>query len=226
MNCTINKHFTTAKDGNMSHYTEKQAGQVDQTRQNLAKRYNFKIENLKYMHQIHSSKIAIISKERNFYDGYDGLITDQYHTPLVVMVADCIPILFWDKCKGVIGVAHAGRNGTYLNISSNMVSTMSNEYDCKVENIEVISGPSIQKCCYEVSKELSNIAEKNFGNEVVNGRYIDLPLINKNQLLQCGVLKQNIEISHTCTKCGGKKYFSYRRNKNCGRFAGILWLTS
>ena len=43
--------------------------------------------------------------------------------------------------------------------------------------------------------------------------------INKKQLNDLGI--KNIEISNICTKCGDKPYFSYRKDKKTGRFAGI-----
>jgi YfiH family protein len=176
------------------------------------------------MNQVHYDEVKVVN-ENDLYE-CDGLVTNRVDTPLMVMVADCIPILFFDKSRGVIGVAHAGRNGTYLDIASNVVKKMIDEFGCGVENIEVELGASIQKCCYEVSNELAIIASKNFGEDVVDGRFVDLQLINKKQLIKSGILEENISISDICTKCSGKNYFSYRIDKNCGRFAGIIWLTS
>ncbi|MCT7550154.1 polyphenol oxidase family protein, partial [Aliarcobacter butzleri] len=88
------------------------------------------------------------------------------------------------------------------------------------ENIKVIMGPSIQKCCYEVNDELKNIVEESFGKEFVIGNNIDLQGINKKLLENLGI--KNIEISSICTKCSNKPFFSYRKEKNTGRFAGVI----
>lgn len=142
----------------------------------------------------------------------------------MVLVADCIPILFFDETINVIAVAHAGRVGTSENISSKTIDKMTNDYSCDISNIKVILGPSIQKCCYEVSQEMIQEVLDNFGAEFVNNKNINLQAINKKQLLKMGIKEQNIEISSVCTKCSNQPYFSYRNNKSCGRFAGLIMI--
>ena len=89
-------------------------------------------------------------------------------------------------------------------------------------DIKATLGPSIQKCCYEVSIELSNIVKTSFGSKFVKGRYIDLQAINKAILKENGVVK--IDDSTICTKCTSKIHYSYRKNPKTGRFAGIIKL--
>jgi copper oxidase (laccase) domain-containing protein len=99
---------------------------------------------------------------------------------------------------------------------------MIEELDCKAKDIFVYLGPSIQKCCYEVSEELETIAIKSFGKEFCQNRYLDLQGINIKQLNDIGIF--NIELSAVCTKCSEEAFFSYRKDKNCGRFSivGII----
>ncbi len=223
MKKTIFKTFTTIDDGNIAYHVTDDIASVDKAREQLAKKHNFEPNKLKSMEQIHSNIVKVVDDKTNLYK-CDGLITNLPNTPLLVMVADCIPILFYDEIENVIGVAHAGRNGTYLDISSNVCKIMQKDFDCKVENIQVILGPSIQKCCYEVSIELAEIAKVNFGEDVVDGRFIDLQLINKKQLLKNGLKEENISISNICTRCSDEDYFSYRKDAQCGRFCGIIML--
>jgi hypothetical protein len=164
--------------------------------------------------------VSVDENSPHIIDDCDGIITDKKGLTLMVMVADCIPILFFDKFKGVIAAVHAGRNSTFQKISEVTALKMRDEFACKVENIEVIMGPSIQKCCYEVDEKLANIVKINFGVEFEKDRYIDLQGINKKQLNDLGV--RNITITNICTKCSGTDFFSYRIDKNCGRFAGII----
>lgn len=177
------------------------------------------------MEQIHSDIVKTISPETNVQT-CDGLITNKLNTPLMVMVADCIPLLFYDHTKKVIGVAHAGRAGTFKNISANTIKKMNQEYQCNPKDIEVVLGPSIEKCCYEVSEDLASQAISLFGEKYVNKRNIDLQGINKMQLMNAGILLKNITTEQICTKCSEEPYFSYRNDKNCGRFAGIIIMKS
>jgi YfiH family protein len=174
------------------------------------------------MDQVHENKVCIVGDDEVYK--CDALVTNKTKTPLMIMSADCIGILFYDSVKKVIAVAHAGRNGTFLNISSNVIQALENEFSSNPSDIKVVLGPSIQKCCYEVLPEMVEIVRQNFGEEFCDGRNIDLQGINKKQLLDVGLKEKNINISSICTKCNGKDYFSYRNDKNCGRFAGIIEL--
>jgi YfiH family protein len=223
MKSSLLKIFTTTNDKNLAFHITNNKTDVINARKDLCKKHNLSYDNLKYMNQVHNNDVQIVNHNQNLYT-CDALITNLKNTPLMVMVADCIPLLFHDDIKNVIGVAHAGRNGTYLDISSNVIKQMCTEFNCDVKNIKVELGASIQKCCYEVSYELAQIARVNFGNNVVNNRNIDLQKINYTQLINIGILKENIWISNICTKCGNEKYYSYRKDNNCGRFAGLICL--
>ncbi|MCG3653587.1 peptidoglycan editing factor PgeF [Aliarcobacter butzleri] len=213
--------FSDKTDGNLAYHVGDIKENVDKNRQKLALKYDYKNENLCYMNQIHSANVVVVDENSPKYiDNCDALITKTKNLPLMVMVADCIPILMFDEVKGVIAAIHAGRNSTFLKISEITSKKMIEDFSCKTENIKVIMGPSIQKCCYEVNDELKNIVEKSFGKEFVIGNNIDLQGINKKLLENLGI--KNIEISSICTKCSNKPFFSYRKEKNTGRFAGVI----
>jgi YfiH family protein len=142
----------------------------------------------------------------------------------MVMVADCIPILFFDEIQGVIAAVHAGRNSTFLRISQITANKMINELGCNPNNIKVIMGPSIQKCCYEVNEELLQIVKTSFGEEFCKEKNIDLQAINIKLLEELGI--RNIRVSQICTKCSNEPFFSYRKNPKTGRFAGIISLVN
>lgn len=215
--------FTNKEDGNLAYHVQDNKKNVENNREKLAEKYGYDNKKLIFMEQVHKDNIVIVDKNsENLIDSCDAIITNEKNLPLMVMVADCIPILMYDEQKGVIAAIHAGRNSTFLNIAQKTALKMIKKFECKEENIKVILGPSIQKCCYEVSEELANIVKKSFGEEFENNRYIDLQAINKKQLNDIGI--KNIEISSYCTKCSGEDYFSYRKSTNTGRFAGIVVL--
>jgi len=217
--------FSDKTDGNLAYHVGDIKENVDKNRQKLALKYDYKNEDLCYMNQIHSANVVVVDENSPKYiDNCDALITKTKNLPLMVMVADCIPILMFDEVKGVIAAIHAGRNSTFLKISEITSKKMIEDFSCKTENIKVIMGPSIQKCCYEVNDELKNIVEKSFGKEFVIGNNIDLQGINKKLLENLGI--KNIEISSICTKCSNKPFFSYRKEKNTGRFAGVITLNT
>lgn len=213
--------FTNINDGNLAYHTPDIKENIDKNRNNLLKKYNLEDKKLISMNQVHGNNVEIVdSSSPNIIDKCDGIITNDIDVVLMVMVADCIPIIFIDRKKGVIAAVHAGRNSTFLKISELTVKKMVNKFNCNYSDIEVHMGPSIQKCCYEVNNELVTIVEESFGKEFVNGRFIDLQGINESLLKSLNL--SNITISNTCTKCSNEPYFSYRVDNKCGRFAGIV----
>ena len=215
--------FTDKNDSNLAFHVEDNEINVIKNRKNLALKLGYNYEDLVYMNQIHSANIIVVDENSpKLVDNCDSIITRSKNLPLMVMVADCIPILMFDDKQGIIAAIHAGRNSTFLEISKKTAEVFIEKFSSNPEDINVVFGASIQKCCYEVSEDLSKIVENSFGKEFVENNYIDLQGINKKQLNDLGI--KNIEISNICTKCGDKPYFSYRKDKKTGRFAGIIIL--
>lgn len=77
----------------------------------------------------------------------DGVVTDRSGLGLCVRVADCVPVLLGDVDAGVIGAAHAGREGLYDGVVGATVALM-REHGAR--SIEAWIGPSICGGCYEV----------------------------------------------------------------------------
>lgn len=215
--------FTDENDGNLAFHVEDNEINVIKNRKNLALKLGYNYEDLIYMNQIHSANIIVVDENSpKLVDNCDSIITRSKNLPLMVMVADCIPILMFDDKKGIIAAIHAGRNSTFLEIAKKTAEVFIEKFSSNPEDINVVFGASIQKCCYEVSEDLLKIVENSFEKEFVENNYIDLQGINKKQLNDLGI--KNIEISNICTKCGDKPYFSYRKDKKTGRFAGIIIL--
>ncbi len=194
----------------------------------VAEKYGYLAENLIYMEQTHSDNIHIVEHAGyNKIDNCDALITTQKNIPLMVMVADCIPVMIYDPVHEVIAAVHAGRNGTFQQIAAKTLQTMQEKFDTSFHEVLVALGPSIHSCCYEVGADLADIAKKSFGEKYIQTRkgkqYLDLQQMNFDQLASLGVPEANIEISAICTSCN-QNYFSYRRDGITGRFAGIIKL--
>jgi YfiH family protein len=98
----------------------------------------------------------------------------------MVLQADCVPILFYDPNKKVIGIAHAGWKGTVSKIARNTVNAMNKNYNSKPKDIIAGIGPAIGPCCYEVKLDVVKKVEKSLdnGKEIIIVRdgkyYLDL----------------------------------------------------
>jgi len=74
----------------------------------------------------------------------DILFTDRPEVSLLMRFADCVPLMFHDPIKKVIGIAHAGWRGTLNDVALAAINGMISHYACKPGNIVAAIGPSIE----------------------------------------------------------------------------------
>jgi len=223
-------YFSTKKDGNIAFHVEDDEVVVRKNHRLLAEKLSYNYKKLVHMKQIHSSNVHIVTEKDDFENPptCDALITNKKNIPLMVMVADCSPILLYDPIKKVIAVVHAGRQGAFKNIIGETLKTMGKKFHCKNENILASIGASIGSCCYEVGSEIYDEAQSLDLTYALTKHdksyFLDVNSILLQQLQETGIQNKNIEISNECSSCLRKKYFSYRAEGQTGRFSGILMM--
>lgn len=183
--------------------------------------------------QVHDNKIKVANAPDRSLSGFDGYVTNVAGLVLVTFHADCVPIFFVDPEKKAIGLCHSGWRGTVKSISKETINTMVKEYGSTIENIVVAIGPSIGGCCFQVEKPVVDEFNNTFGfakefikPDTVEGKYkIDLWEINKQILINSGVLEKNIEVTDKCTMCDTSLFYSHRKEGNeRGSLAAFLSL--
>jgi hypothetical protein len=176
-------------------------------------------------HQCHSSRVLVVSRAGE-YESCDGLITTVIDLPLVVTVADCLPVVLVDPVKRVLGVVHAGWRGTAEGIVASAIDVMIHQCGAAADRMIAYLGPSAGVCCYEVGREVAE-AFASDKVELREGRlYLDLRNANLDQMLAEGIVKQNVEVSAHCTICRPDLFHSYRRDKHrSGRMMALAVLT-
>ncbi len=177
------------------------------------------LPNLVFMNQIHSNIVNIVN-DTNIEPTCDGLITNVPNLALCVLVADCIPLLLYDKTLHVVSAIHAGRAGVFSEIAKESVQKMSENFGTKAQNIKAYIGPSIKQCCYEIDGEVLEFSKQKYPLHVKQN-CLDIRGILLSQLRGLGI--KDIEDKSTCTSCD-RDFFSYRRDGVCGRQAGIIML--
>ncbi len=166
--------------------------------------------------QIHSANIQVISKDKTFYDDTDALISYIEGSLIILNYADCTPVILYSKKNNIGAVIHAGWRGTEAEITKKTAMKMIKEFNINPCDITALIGPCIGKCCFETDEDVFLKLVKNVKNTQLydyknNKYYIDLKLLNKNQLLETGII--NIDISSYCTCCMSDIFFSYRKEK-------------
>ena len=167
--------------------------------------------------------------------GVDGHITNEPGVGLLVFSADCVPILYVDPIKKVIGATHSGWRGTVLKIAGKTVDKMVTEFGCDKSNIVAVIGPCICKKCYEVSNDVAEKFKAVFPKEQWDlileetkpkEKYqLDLWKANRIILKDVGLSENNIINSNVCTMCHSDLLFSHRATKGeRGSMAGIIYM--
>lgn len=129
---------------------------------------------------------------------------------LGVTVADCVPILVSAGSGGPCAVLHSGRKGTGIVLAA--LEMMRTRYGVHPAELDVLIGPAIGACCYQVGEECAADFGAEWGEQVVqrrsDGPYLDLPHLNQELALGYGVTR--VRVVERCTRCD-TELGSYRR---------------
>ena len=166
----------------------------------------------------------------------DALATDEPGVPLLLVFADCTPLLFHDPVRGVVGLAHAGWRGTVADIAGAMVRTLLTRYGSNPADLLVGIGPAIGRCCYAVDAPVIDawstlgVTDPAVAEEIAprDGRQqwrFDLARANRRLLERAGIPAHQIEDAGLCTSCHVDQFPSHRAEQGqAGRFAAIIAL--
>lgn len=166
--------------------------------------------------QTHSDLIHIL--DNNYINNSigDAIITNEINKPIIIKVADCIPILIYDKENKVISLIHSGWKGTLKDITTKTINIMINKFNSNKNNLEIYIYPSIRQCHFEVEYDVYSMFKdkiKDIDKYTIKKDikyYIDLQSIIKDKLKEIGII--NIYDTNICTYCNHYIYHSYRYN--------------
>lgn len=173
------------------------------------------VNSLQFMDQKHGNTVVVIDEITDEVPSADALVTNIKSLGLVVMVADCLPILI--DGGDVIGAVHVGRKGMANGIIEATIKQMQNR---GAQKLNATIGAGICGSCYEVDSDMYREIIKLFPEADGGFRKLDIRKSATKQLEFLGVEVTNIT---ECTLENGK-YYSYRRNNTTGRQCGVISL--
>ena len=147
----------------------------------------------------------------------DGLITNSSYVTLYLYAADCAICFFLDPKKKVCGCLHASWKGSLLGIFEAEIDKFCDKYKSSTNDIIAVLAPSIGYDAFEVGAECADqFINKGFSKYVdykTNEKlHVNLPEVNKQILLNCGLKKENVYvIDDLCTFKDDYYFHSYRR---------------
>jgi YfiH family protein len=182
--------------------------------------------------QKHTDNIKIVKTPYDDVSNTDGIITSKKSIILLMLFADCTPIILYEPVEHIVGIIHAGWRGTAKKIAVKAISLMEREFNVSPKGVKAAIGPAIGQCCYPVSYEtyieLKKSVDSDYANifkNIENSEKVkvDLKLLNRMQLQEAGV--QDIDVIENCTSCSNSLFYSYRaENGLTGRHGAIASL--
>lgn len=173
------------------------------------------------LEQIHSINVSLPDPlhlgDVEILEECDGVVTQEGGVALVIRTADCVPLLFYDPVKKIVGASHQGWRGSAKNMVKNMVVKMQ-ELGSHPLNIRMSIGPTIGMCCYTVDmdryilfmEEMERF-EKLIFRPHGGGFHLNLARLNYELALEAGIQQRNMDHFPFCTSCDEKRFYSYRR---------------
>ncbi|MGD8149652.1 polyphenol oxidase family protein [Ornithinimicrobium sp. Y1694] len=207
-------------------------------RHRLAHELGLRLPDLRFMDQQHGAEVATTPAtssrradshvvdlpqraDSEVAPSVDGLISGSPDEALVVMVADCVPVLLVDRREGLVAAVHAGRPGMVAGV---VPATLDRLAELGARDLEAIVGPSVCGRCYEVPEEMRAAAaavEPASAAVTWQGTpAIDVASGVISQLSRAGVAVRWLP---GCSREHPDLY-SYRGEGSTGRFAGVVRL--
>jgi YfiH family protein len=242
-------HLDGAADANLAHHRPHVPARLAQARDMAARHTGTDPSRWHLMRQVHGASVATVDERTPVgaeLRGVDVLVTRMVERPLVVLSADCIPLLA--AGGAAIGAAHAGWRGLRADVPAALVAALG-ELGERPRDIRVVLGPAIGPCCYEVGPEvvdaIAAIDAHAVTTTTAGAPSVDLRAAARTRLHELGVVdvadatvgsspagevpegadratsRPSGPTTPPCTACDGR-WFSHRRDPAAGRQAGIV----
>lgn len=215
----VSAAFTDDAAGNLALHVGDDPLQVHRRRSELEAAMGVPSSSLQFMNQVHGADVAVLDAG-SAAPTADAMVSR--NVPLAVMVADCIPVLLAGESGDgpVLAAVHAGRPGIEAGVVPAAVGRMRS---LGATGIRAWLGPSICGRCYEVPADLQARVAAAVPAARTTTSWgtpgLDLPAGAVRQLDEAGV---RVEYRGECT-LETPSLYSYRRNRDTGRFAGLVW---
>ena len=161
--------------------------------------------------QIHGNSVVRATSPID-HGSADAIWTTERMLPLAVFTADCLGIAMLGT--SVVGVAHAGWRGVSLGVVEALHAAIESNGHAVTE---VLIGPSIGPCCFEVGAEVAEQFETSIARTSWGTLSVDLAAAVSERI------DPRPESVGRCSKHEAG-FFSHRGNGTKERMATVVWL--
>ncbi len=185
-----------------------------------------------WLRQVHGAEVAVLdaTSPATAWPCADAAVTRTPDVVCAVRIADCLPVFLADARGNTVAVAHAGWRGLAAGVLTTTLATME-RLGSGPERLVAWLGPAIGPAAFEVGPEvrdafcMRNDAALTCFTPGREGKWhADLYALAALQLHEAGVRTANG--GGLCTHADASRFFSYRRERDTGRMAALIWLSS
>ncbi len=174
-----------------------------------------------WLDQIHSNR-AVQAVTTEPLQQADASYTAESGVVCAVLTADCLPVLVCSTDGSQVAAIHAGWRGLLAGVIGNTLTAM------KHSDFLVWLGPAIGPDCFEVGAEVRDaFLEKSlafitaFKQQSDDKWLADIYQLARIDLAALGIEK--VYGGGFCTVTEHQRFYSYRRDKETGRMATLIW---
>ena len=211
---------------NLALHVQDDAKRVQRHRMALLQDFaSYGVNKVTWMNQTHSTICHTVNEQIPFepLEG-DGLVTQRQGHALMMMTADCLPVVLGNATGTEVANLHAGWRGLAGGIIENTIATMQSAPTW------AWLGAAISQECFEIGAEVKlafcskypALEDAFKAGEKADKYYADLYAIASYILAQQGV--QTILGGNQCSYRQEDEYFSYRRHAQTGRMATFVFM--
>jgi len=185
-----------------------------------------------FLSQVHGTGVSVLDDGTPDGTKADAACTTHERVACTVMVADCLPVLLTDAQGRRVAAAHAGWRGLAAGVLARAVQGFDDDRG-RHGQLMAWLGPCIGPRAFEVGSEVKAAFEAVDGGAAAHfrpgaapGKWLaDLPALARRRLESLGVREVwgNDGSDAWCTVAQASRFFSYRRDGVCGRFAALVW---
>jgi polyphenol oxidase len=199
------------------------AGAVEENRRRVRERLGLPAEPV-WLQQVHGVEVADLDVAD---DGAcaDAAVTRGPGRVCVIQVADCMPVLFSAADGSAVGAAHAGWRG----LAGGVLEETVRHLGVPAPQLIAWLGPTIGRDHFEVGDEVRAAfmshdpdAASSFEANARGRWQCDLYALARRRLVALGV--RDVFDGGWCTYADEERFFSYRRDGQCGRMAALVWM--
>lgn len=211
---------------NLALHVNDDAARVQKHRIQLLKDFQpFCVDKITWMTQTHSTICHTINEQMPFEALVgDGLVTQRKAHALMMMTADCLPVVLGNAEGTEVANLHAGWRGLAGGIIENTIAAM------QTKPTWAWLGAAISQPCFEIGAEVKEAFCSKYpeldsafqAGEQAGKYYADLYAIARYILQQQGV--ETVSGGDQCSYRQADEYFSYRREAKTGRMATFVFM--